>query len=165
VWLTACAPIEIWVATGIYTPGLSQSDTFNLTSGIALYGGFAATETVRSQRDYKANPTILSGDIDNNDSSDSNGVVTSTANINGSNSYHVVYADGTGSTNITATTILDGFTITAGQANGSDPNDDGGGLYCDGSGSGNECSPSLSNLIFSGNKADNYGGGMYSNPK
>jgi hypothetical protein len=30
---------EIWVATGVYTPGLIQSDTFTLTGGIALYGG------------------------------------------------------------------------------------------------------------------------------
>ena len=40
-----------------------------------------------------------------------------TTHIVGDNSYHVVMADGT-STPITGTTLLDGFTITAGQANG-----------------------------------------------
>jgi len=148
-----CTPIEIWVASGVYTPGLSQSDTFTLTSGIALYGGFVATETLRSQRNYTDNLTILSGDISGDDTIDSNGVVTSTDNISGSNSYHVVWADGVNGDPITETTVLDGFTITAGQANGSGDNGNGGGFYCDGQGSGNECSPGLSNITFSGNYA------------
>ena len=65
-------------------------------------------------------------------------------------------ADGT-STPVTGTTVLDGFTITAGQAN---VYSSGGGYYCDGSGSGAECSPRLMNVTFSGNYAD-FGGAMY----
>ena len=64
------------------------------------------------------------------------------------NSYHVV----TGATGAT----LDGFTITAGNANGTSPNDSGGGMY-------NRCrsSPTLTNVTFSGNSAAGNGGGMY----
>ncbi len=150
-----CAPIEIWVATGVYTPGLSQSDSFSLTAEIQLYGGFAATETLRSERDWAVNPTILSGDIDGNDITDAKGVVTSTTHISGSNSYHVVWVQGTSDKPVTTSTVLDGFTITAGSEASS-----GGGLYCDGYGSGNNCSPALSNLTFAGNMADE-GGAIY----
>ena len=157
----ACAGLdEIWVAAGVYTPGLARTDTFTLTSGLQLYGGFAATETLRTQRDWAANPTILSGDIGGDDTNtDGNYIAETIAAIAGSNAYHVIWADGV-SNPITATTILDGFTITAGQATGSNPNDSGGGFYCAGNGSGHECSPSLSHLTFSGNQATN-GGAMY----
>ncbi len=61
---------EIWAAAGIYTPttGTDRNATFQLVSGVSVYGGFAGTETVRSQRNPTTNVTILSGDIDNNDS-------------------------------------------------------------------------------------------------
>ena len=143
---------EIWVASGVYTPGTSASATFTVTSGMQLYGGFAATETLRTQRDWTANPTILSGDIGGDDTS-TNGVVITTTAIVGSNAYHVIWADGVTSNPITATTIVDGFTITAGQATGSSPNNGGGGFFCAGRGGGKECSPSLSHLTFSGNSA------------
>jgi len=53
-----------------------------------------------------------------------------------------------------STAVLDGFIITAGQANGSYPEDSGGGMY------NYQSSPTLTNVTFSGNSA-NYGGGMY----
>ncbi len=147
---------QIWVAAGVYTPGEERTDSFNLVPGVALYGGFAGTETVLEDRDWAANPTILSGDIDGDDANtDGNYVAETPDDIVGGNSYHVVYADGTTGTPITGTTILDGFTITAGQANGNDyPLYLGGGMFCNGRGSGNECSPSLKNLTFSGNTAE-----------
>jgi hypothetical protein len=94
---------EVWVAAGTYKPsaypvGRTTSDTreyaFYLESGVEYYGGFAGTETLRSQRDYENNVTILSGDI------------------SGSNCYHVLVSANESSV------VLDGFTVTAGYANG-----------------------------------------------
>jgi hypothetical protein len=144
---------EIWVAAGVYKPTPNPSArtiAFQLKNGLAIYGGFAGTETARQQRNWTANRTILSGDIDNNDIT-SSGVVTNTANIKGSNSYHVVSGS-----NTNTTAVIDGVTITAGQANGSSsPNEHGGGMYNNGG------SPTITNVIFSGNSTDGRGGGMY----
>jgi VCBS repeat-containing protein len=122
----------------MYKPGTNREDTFRLISGVALYGGFAGTETSRGQRDWEANLTVLSGDIGaEGDSSD--------------NSYHVVTGGGA---DLTLTTILDGFTVTGGNADGQSPNERGGGILI-----GGYCGPTLTNLIFSGNSAVT-GGGM-----
>jgi len=58
---------EIWVARGTYRPvncdPCTEADkeaTFNLPPGVQLFGGFAGSETVRSQRDYKMASMILS---------------------------------------------------------------------------------------------------------
>jgi hypothetical protein len=143
----ASAGAEIWVAKGTYYPdeGTGQSDnnrtsTFALKPGVAIYGGFAGTETSFSQRDPSAHPTTLSGDIGNpGDISD--------------NAYQVLRASGAA---ITATTILGGFTITAGNANGSFPNNTGGGIY-----NNSSSSPTLTNCSFQGNSASQWGGGIY----
>jgi predicted outer membrane repeat protein len=151
---------QVWVATGIYTPGIYQSDSFNLPPGVVVYGGFDPTGGADefSERDWEAHPTILSGDIAGDDTT-TGGVVLAITDIAGVNSHHVVMADGT-STPITGATVLDGFTITAGQANGDSSSDrDGGGFYCDGS--SGECSPSLTNVVFSGNDVDSRGAAMY----
>ena len=141
---------EIWVKAGAHYPGADRADTFILKNGVAVYGGFAGTEASREQRDWQTHVTILSGDIDGNDTNtDGNFIAETPADIQGANAYHVVAG---GFTNNTA--VLDGFVITAGQANGTAPHDAGGGMY------NQDASPRLTNLIFSGNAADG-GGGMY----
>ena len=92
---------QIWVAAGVYYPdeggGMTNDDrtaTFTMINGVELYGGFAGTETSPGQRDWKANVTVLSGDLEQNDTTDPNGVVTDAANIAGSNAYHVVTGGG-----------------------------------------------------------------------
>ncbi|MCC6456050.1 MAG: InlB B-repeat-containing protein [Caldilineaceae bacterium] len=150
---------EIWVAEGLHTPGTAADDTFSIRAGLAVYGGFAGTESSLNQRDWESHVTVLSGDITKNDTVDANGVVTVTTNIVGPNAFHVVTMDGT-STPITANTRLDGFVITAGQAETTFTERDGGGFYCNGTGNGSECSPTLANIVFSGNIAEFTGGAM-----
>jgi hypothetical protein len=143
---------EIWVAAGVHYPGAAgeREATFILQDGVAIYGGFAGTENSRDQRDWVANITVLSGDIDNNDIKDPNGVITNSDYIDGENSYHVVWSVSQG-----MTSVLDGFTITGGYADGAgEPNWDGAGLY------NYDASPTLTNIIFSGNYAYDEGGGM-----
>ncbi len=165
---------EIWVAEGIYYPDQDDdgnhisdavTETFRLNyNNVQLYGGFAGSETARNQRNWPANVTVLSGDIDGNDTTNSDGVVTEAGNISGNNAHHVLYLDGVTNEPITGTTTIDGFAITAGHASAAGSwvdTDDGGGLYCKGIGDGSECSPMLMNLTFSGNAAVYNGGAIY----
>lgn len=155
--LAATAGDEIWVQAGLYRPATDTSfpeATFQLKDGVALYGGFAGTETARDQRDWETHITVLSGDLGGDDTTDSNGVVTDAAHIVGINAYHVV----TGG-EVDTTAVLDGFIITAGYASLTPPN-----IHGYGGGMFNwAASPTLNNLIFSGNTAGKgaafYGGG------
>ena len=141
---------EIWVAKGLYIPGTQATDTFQLKSGVAVYGGFAGTETNRNQRDWESNITVLSGDVGGDDTTDANGVLQSI--IVGSNSTHVVTASG-----VDTAARLDGFIVTGGLADLSTtncPGGCGGGLYAANG------SPTLANLKFVVNFAY-YGGGAF----
>lgn len=103
---------ELWVAAGTYTPtiGVIRTATFQLKPGVALYGGFAGGETLRTQRNFTANVTILSGDLNGNDNSN----VRYDEPTRDENAYHVVTGSG-----VTNTAVLDGFTVTGGNANAS----------------------------------------------
>lgn len=138
---------EIWLVAGTYKPtsGDDRSAAFQLKSGVSLYGGFNGTETSREQRDWVANPTILSGDLLGND----NDNLSANEPTRADNSYHVVYAIG-----VSGNAILDGLIITGGNANGSDTNRYGGGMYAQ------KSILTIINTTFTGNTA-NYGGGMY----
>ncbi|NCS53639.1 MAG: cadherin [Microcystis aeruginosa G13-05] len=131
---------EIWVAAGTYKPTTTtdRTATFTLKNQVKVYGGFAGTETTLEQRNITNNVTILSGDI--------GGTTNAQDNV-----YHVVTANFTNNT-----TVLDGFTIAAGNANGTGTDqNNGGGIFI------NDGTPILSNLIFDNNNASNYGGGLF----
>ncbi|MCP4711513.1 MAG: right-handed parallel beta-helix repeat-containing protein, partial [Planctomycetes bacterium] len=148
----ASAGQAIWVAEGTYTPvydyelGLgARGKHFRMKNQVAIYGGFAGNEPDifdLNDRDLVANETILSGDLNGNDESGGD---------NSDNCFHVIFNPG----GLDPNTILDGFTVTGGNANGSVYFNSGGGMYniC--------CSSTVTNCIFSGNTTTGHGGGMF----
>ncbi len=134
---------EIWVAQGIYTPGLTENESFQLVQGVSIYGGFNGTETSLDQRNPFINQTILSGDI-------------GTPGDNSDNSYHVVTGPDDGFRVLHHEAFLDGVTITGGNANGPlSDQQNGGGIYL------TSTSPTIQNCIIKNNSALNHGGGIY----
>ena len=125
--------VEVWVKAGTYFPGEDRMNTFELRDGVAIYGGFAGTETARAQRDLGFHFSILDGDI-------------GTKGVASDNVYHVV-----SSYNTDSTAVLDGFTVTGGNG---DNNENGGGIY------NADSNPTLRNLYIYNNTAS-VGGGMY----
>ncbi len=150
VALSAAMPdAQIWVAQGTYRAAPPDGDralSFALKNGVGLYGGFAGSETTLAERNPALHTTTLSGDLNSNDSGDFVG--------NGENSYHVVTGHG-----CDATARIDGFTITGGNANGSEAsaNNLGGGLHALAG------SPTLANCVLRENYALNHGAGGYAN--
>lgn len=151
---------QIWVAAGVYRPDVGASVSnddpsypFEIPGNVSVYGGFAGTETALEQRDFNANLTVLSGDIDENDvEAFGNGVIEFVDDIIGTNAYHVVeFSDGGA--------VLDGFTITAGyNNNGPLPGRNGGGVVCNES---NSATVVFNNLVFQANWAEFFGGAMH----
>lgn len=100
---------EVWVKSGIHSPrGTRRDSSFKLKTGVHLYGGFRGDETNKEQRNPKAYPTILSGNI---------GQLSNSAD----NCYHVL--------TVASETSLNGFTIKQGLADGDDEESFGGGIY------------------------------------
>ncbi len=116
-----------------------------------------------NQRNWNTHVTILSADIDNNDAHGGDYINESYSNIVGSNSYHVVVVDGASPNPATGTTVVDGFTITGGDASADGSGYAGGGLFCQAYGGGSVCSPTLKNLTFSGNRSTDGSGGAIHN--
>ncbi|TVR83300.1 MAG: hypothetical protein EA409_03310, partial [Saprospirales bacterium] len=115
---TAQSGDEIWVAAGVYKPTSSTTDrdaSFNISGGISLFGGFPSVGNPGfSDRDWEVNITVLSGDIDNNDPVDANGITTDGDSIVGANSFHIIQIE-----DVLEDVQIDGFFISGGQANGS----------------------------------------------
>ncbi|MGP1345164.1 MAG: right-handed parallel beta-helix repeat-containing protein [Phycisphaerales bacterium] len=129
---------EIWTALGTYHPttGTDRNASFVIPSGLELYGGFAGNENTLAERLFPAFfITNMSGSIG----------TASTAD----NSYHVVRIS-----NATAATVIDGFSISQGTANGSSNDGNGGGLLI------LNASPVIRNTKFLSNRATIQGGGV-----
>ena len=159
--LAASGCDEIWLQQGLYKPGTQRADSFNIPRPLHLYGGFAGNETERGQRAANSRLTVLSGDIDGNDTA-TDGIVLDTSGIAGDNSYHVLRINQAAAALVftPANTVIDGLTITGGQADGSGWENKGAGLLCVAVNANRECSPRIANVTFSGNLAANEGGGM-----
>ncbi len=157
---------QIWIAEGTYTPSKNfhstdtdpRCKTFRLTeNGLALYGGFAGTETSLEQRDWNAHETILSGDLGvQGDSSDNAySVVFCSLEYPEDETYKTYETSGTGGT------VLDGVKITGGNANGDyeimrDYRNGGGGIY------NHSGILNVVNTEIYGNESILYGGGVFS---
>jgi hypothetical protein len=157
--LLATAGDEVRVAQGVYRPDRSgafpngtgnRETSFELRSGVTLHGGYAGLSDPNNPnvRDIALHETSLSGDLLDDD--DPNFV------NNDENSYHVLTATG-----VNNDAILDGFTITAGNADGADPDSIGG----DNDGAAllnlHGSDPVLINSTFRGNRANDSGGAIY----
>lgn len=139
----------ILVAEGTYIPEMQwdvwsnqevfddpRKATFILKEGITLLGGFVGNETVPTapetlaSRDFENNATVLSGDLNRDDVLIISGDTYDFQNYE-ENSYHVV-----SSINLEVLTVVDGFTIRGGYANGGNSfesaNNSGAGWYING---------------------------------
>ncbi len=141
-------------------PSLGRASTFQLKNGVAIKGGYAGfghpDPNARNTNMYR---TTLSGDLNGDDILNSGPDGLEFTNY-GDNCYHVVLA-----ATVDATAVLDGVTITAGNASDLSYPDwrfCGGGMFCD------NASPTLIDCRFFYNSALYGGGGLYNsqgNPK
>ena len=143
---------EILVAQGTYRPDQdslhpdgtgSREATFQLINGVTLKGGYAGLgQPDPNARDIELYETVLSGDIGEDDAIVNHPSGLPEEPTRAENSYHVVTAVDTD-----ATAVLDGLTITAGNANLDWEHESGGGMMID---SGD---PIIRNCTFRGNSA------------
>jgi hypothetical protein len=122
--------VEIWVAAATYRPDRETGDrlkSFRLINGVSLYGGFLGNESQREERDVQGHPTILCGDLLDNDDPETPVSGLAGDKTRHDNSFHVIYGYNVNHA------VIDGFTIQNGFAddfNSEDPTfeDIGGGI-------------------------------------
>lgn len=141
---------QIWVqgfeqitdAGQLYTVP-DQAVGFSVQSGVQLYGGFAGTETSVNDRETLGKPyqmkyrSVLSGDLNNDDEVDNTNLIFPANTTRQDNATHVLSVDmapSSGNNNNTYPTVINGFTIAGGHADGTD--EKGGGIYIYGNNTG-----------------------------
>lgn len=150
---------EIRVGQGVYTPDSNSAApngtgdrkaTFILKADFTIMGGYAgAGQPDPNERDIEIYRSILSGDLYDNDRDVNNSTDLPTEPTRSENSHHIVTCSDSN-----AMSVLDGFTISGGNATGPSPHYCGGGIFNNG---GNA---TIANCIISNNNSAN-GGGMY----
>ena len=143
---------EVWIAKGTYKHGSAMT----MKNNVAIYGGFAGTETSKDQR-VSGNNTILDGEgkyrvFDNNYTKEN--PLTNSAKLDNVTIQNGYSSDGAGMYNRYASPEITNCTFSGNSATGD---------YSRGGGMSNynSSSPSLTNCTFSGNSASYDGGGMY----
>ena len=142
---TVTSGTDVWVADGTYrtTATGNRGDAFRLVNGVTVFGGFQGGEASLAERPpIGAFESIMTADLNGDDAS---GAI-------GENSFHVVRTN-----NTDPTAVLDGFTISGGNANLNGSNRDrGGGILCV-----NGWSPTIVNCTFENNVCIFGGGAGY----
>lgn len=144
----AVAGDQIWVqgfeqitsADQLY---IAPADGFSLKSGVQLYGGFKGDETNVNSRETLGKPyqmkyrSVLSGDIKRDDVVDNTNLIFPANTTRSDNATHVLnvnMASALGNNKNTSPTIINGFSIGNGHADGS--GEKGGGIYIHGDNTG-----------------------------
>lgn len=137
---------QIWVQGFETVTAATQlyKGSFTVKSGVQLYGGFAGTETKLTDRVTLGKPyqlkyrSVLSGDLQNDDKVDNVDLIFPANTTRSDNATHVLTLNmtptQTSGNNNTYPTVVNGFTITGGQAVGEDGK--GGGVYVTGDNTG-----------------------------
>lgn len=163
---TAQFGAEVWVAEGIYKPVVpanppavtvqERGRSFRVLDGVSVFGGFSGTETLRDERDIAAHVTFLSGDLLGND----NETIDINEPTRADNTFRIVKMGDIDLGPVGELTVLDGFTITGGNANPPDFISDNAGAGVNVIGFTNATSkPMIRNVIFVANSAV-FGGGL-----
>lgn len=122
---------------------VAPAEGFSVNSGVQLYGGFAGTETNINDRETLGKPyqmkyrSVLSGDLKNDDEVDNTNLIFPANTLRSDNVTHVLSVNmdpASGSNNNAYPTVINGFTITGGQADGT--GEKGGGIYIYGNNTG-----------------------------
>ena len=144
----AVAGDQIWVqgfeqitsADQLY---IAPADGFSLKSGVQLYGDFKGDETNVNSRETLGKPyqmkyrSVLSGDIKRDDVVDNTNLIFPANTTRSDNATHVLnvnMAPASGNNKNTSPTIINGFSIGNGHADGS--GEKGGGIYIHGDNTG-----------------------------
>ena len=137
IWVQGFEPVtkdELYIV-----PKEVLQEGFTVKSGVQLYGGFAGTETKLTDRETLGKPyqlkyrSVLSGDLRNDDKVDNVDLIFPANTTRQNNATHVLtlnMAPQPSGNNNTYPTVVNGFTITGGQADGTD--EKGGGIYVTG---------------------------------
>lgn len=131
---------EIWMQGGTYT---APAGGITLLSGVSLYGGFQGTETRTDDRATLGKPfqftrpTVISGDIDKDDTRDPDQLIFPENSKRADNATHVLTLNlnpaQSGNTG-NQPTVVNGITVTRGHAAGTGADGTGGGIYVTGGG-------------------------------